>query len=103
MKILVAGWDSGGGVEVVQTVVESAVARGHDVRVLGTDGLRQRFEVAGATFLRYQHAPDNDTSAAETDLVKDWEAGNPLKLFGRVRDRLMCGRRGTSAWTWRRN
>ncbi len=91
MKILVAAWDSGGGVEVVQTVVESAVARGHEVRVLGTEGLRGRFEAAGATFLRYQHAPDNDTSTAETDLVKDWEAGNPLTLFGRVRDRLMCG------------
>ncbi len=91
MKILVAGWDSGGGVEVVQTVVGRAVARGHDVRVLGTEGLRERFESAGATFRTYKHAPDNDTSRAETDLVKDWEAGNPLKLFGRVRDRLMCG------------
>jgi MGT family glycosyltransferase len=91
MKILVASWDSGGGVEVVQTVVGRAVARGHDVRVLGTEGLRARFEAAGATFRRYQHAPDNDTSSPETDLVKDWEASNPLKLFGRVRDRLLCG------------
>ena len=32
MKILVAGWDSGGGVEAVQTVVGRAVARGHQVR-----------------------------------------------------------------------
>jgi MGT family glycosyltransferase len=91
MKILIAGWDSGGGVEVVQTVVGRAVARGHEVRVLGTEGLRARFEAAGASFQRYQHAPDNDTSRPDTDLVKDWEAGNPLKLFGRVRDRLLCG------------
>jgi len=47
MKILVAGWDSGGGVEAVQTVVGRAVARGHQVRVLGTEGLRSRFESAG--------------------------------------------------------
>jgi phage terminase large subunit GpA-like protein len=52
MKILVAGWDSGGGVEAVQTVVRRAVARGHRVRVLGTEGLRSRFESAGATFVR---------------------------------------------------
>jgi len=52
MKILVAGWDSGGGVEAVQTVVRRAVARGHQVRVLGTEGLRSRFESAGADFRR---------------------------------------------------
>jgi phage terminase large subunit GpA-like protein len=40
MRILVAGWDSGGGVEAVQTVVQRAVRRGHQVRVLGTEGLR---------------------------------------------------------------
>ena len=38
MRILVAGWDSGGGVEAVQTVVRRAAARGHQLRVLGTEG-----------------------------------------------------------------
>ncbi len=70
MKILVAGWDSGGGVEAVQTVVGRAAARGHQVRVLGTEGLRSRFESAGASFRRYKYAPDNDLSQPETDLVK---------------------------------
>jgi MGT family glycosyltransferase len=91
MKILVAGWDSGGGVEVVQAVVRRAVARGHDVRVLGTEGLRPGFEAAGAVFRRYRYAPDNDLRWPETDLVKDWEIRNPLRLWGRVRDRLLVG------------
>jgi MGT family glycosyltransferase len=91
MKILVAGWDSGGGVEVVQTVVRQAVARGHDVRVLGTEGLRPGFESAGAEFRRYRYAPDNDLRWPETDLVKDWEVRNPLRLWGRIRDRLLVG------------
>jgi MGT family glycosyltransferase len=91
MKILVAGWDSGGGVEVVQAVVRQAVARGHDVRVLGTEGLRSGFESAGAQFRRYRYAPDNDLRWPETDLVKDWEVRNPLRLWGRVRDRLLVG------------
>jgi MGT family glycosyltransferase len=91
MKILVAGWDSGGGVEAVQTVVRRAVARGHDVRVLGTEGLRGRFESAGAVFRRYQYAPDNDLRQPETDLVKDWQARNPLSLWVRIRDRLLIG------------
>ena len=91
MRILVAGWDSGGGVEAVQTVVRRAVARGHQVRVLGTEGLRSRFESAGAGFRVYRHAPDNDVRRAETDLVKDWEARTPLGMFARVRDRVMFG------------
>jgi MGT family glycosyltransferase len=91
MKILVAGWDSGGGVEAVQTVVGRAVARGHQVRVLGTEGLRSRFESAGATFLRYKYAPDNDLRQPGTDLVKDWQTRNPLGQWRRVRDRQLCG------------
>ena len=42
MRILVAGWDSGGGVEAVQTVVRRAVDRGHQVRVLGGSALDGR-------------------------------------------------------------
>jgi len=91
MKILVAGWDSGGGVEAVQTVVQKAVRRGHEVRVLGTEGLRGRFESAGASFRVYRYAPDNDCRRPETDLVKEWEARTPLEIFARVRDRVMFG------------
>ena len=91
MRILVAGWDSGGGVEAVQTVVRRAAARGHQVRVLGTAGLRDRFESAGADFRVYRYAPDNDCRTAQTDLVKDWEARTPIGQFTRVRDRVMFG------------
>lgn len=103
MKILVAGWDSGGGVEAVQTVMGRAVARGHQVRVLGTEGLRSRFESAGATFLRYRYAPDNDLSKPETDLIKDWQTRNPVSQWQRVRDRQLCGPAASSAAMWPRN
>jgi diacylglycerol O-acyltransferase len=91
MNVLVVAWDSGGGVEVVNTVVKRTVARGHRVRVLGTEGLRTGVESAGATFRPYRYAPDNDRSRAETDLVKDWEAKGPLDAFARIRDRVMFG------------
>jgi MGT family glycosyltransferase len=61
------------------------------VRVLGTEGLRSRFESAGATFQRYKYAPDNDLSKPETDLVKDWQSRNPLTQWQRVRDRQLVG------------
>jgi len=79
MKILVAGWDSGGGVEAVQTVVRRAAARGHQVRVLGTEGLRSRFSSAGADFRAYRYTPDNDCRSAATDLVREWEARTPQR------------------------
>jgi MGT family glycosyltransferase len=91
MRILLAAWDNGGGVEVVETVVRKCVGAGHEVRVLGTEGLRERMEGAGALFRRYRYAPDNDRRQAETDLIKDWEAKNPLDSFGRIRDRVMFG------------
>ena len=91
MRVLVVAWDSGGGVEVVETVVRRLVARGHQVRVLGTEGLRAGLEGVGASFAPYRYAPDNDRSRAETDLLKDWEATNPLDAFARIRDRVMFG------------
>lgn len=91
MKILVAAWDNGGGVEVVETVVRKCVGAGHEVRVLGTEGLRGRMDGAGAVFRRYRYAPDNDRRQAATDLLKDWEAKNPLDAFARIRDRVMFG------------
>src|SRR6201987_4631201 len=91
MKILVAGWDSGGGGEGVPTGGRPGGAPGDPVRVLGTEGLRARFESAGATFLRYKYAPDNDMSKPETDLVKDWQSRNPVTQWRRVRDRQLVG------------
>jgi len=61
------------------------------VRVLGTEGLRSRFESAGATFVRYKYAPDNDMSKPESDLVKDWQSRNPVTQWRRVRDRQLVG------------
>jgi len=91
MRILVVAWDNGGGVEVTEAVVGKCVRAGHDVRVLGTEGLRKRIESTGATFIRYRHAPDNDRSRPETDIVKDWETSNPLEAFARIRDRVTFG------------
>ena len=77
MKILVAGWDSGGGVEVVQTVVRRAVARGHQVRVLGTEecgtGSNRPARISAPT-----GTPRTTTPSAETDLVREWEARTPM-------------------------
>jgi hypothetical protein len=71
--------------------------------VLGTEGLRARFESAGAVFRPYRYAPDNDLRRPETDLVKDWQTRNPLRLWVRVRDRLLVGPHASSAVMCSRN
>src|ERR1700730_7342278 len=65
--------------------------RRHRVRVRAPEGLRSRFESAGADFRAYRYAPDNDCRSAATDLVREWEARTPLGVFSRVRDRVMFG------------
>ncbi len=59
--------------------------------MLGTEGLRSRFEPAGAGFRVYRYAPDNDLRQRETDLLKEWEARTPLGAFARVRDKVIFG------------
>jgi UDP:flavonoid glycosyltransferase YjiC (YdhE family) len=45
----------------------------------------------GARFEPYQHAPEHDARAPETDIIRDWEARTPVGAFARVRDNLMFG------------
>ncbi|HEY2562734.1 MAG TPA: hypothetical protein VGI44_03415 [Acidimicrobiales bacterium] len=64
LKVLLVAWDSGGGVEVVESAVRRTVICGHRVRALGTDGLRVGLEAGGAAFRPYPYAPDNDRNRA---------------------------------------
>jgi MGT family glycosyltransferase len=73
VRVLVVGWDSGGGVEAVREVVRKLVGRGHAVVVLGPPGLRPRFETAGASFAAYEHVPGHHGGGPQADLLRDWE------------------------------
>ena len=64
LKVQVVAWDSGGGVEGVESAVWRTVIRGHRVRPLGTEGLRVGLEAAGATFRPYPYAADIDRNRA---------------------------------------
>ena len=91
MRVLQAFWDGGGNTAPQLGVARALIARGHEVTFLGNDCQRQKVEGIGASFRPYRHAPPNDASSPETDLMKDWEAKTPLGAFGRTRDRLMYG------------
>ena len=75
----------------MRAIAATLLNRGHDVRVLGPASRRESYESLGARFEAYEHAPEHDASAPETDIVRDWEARTPLGAFARVRDNLMFG------------
>jgi MGT family glycosyltransferase len=91
VRVLQVIWDGGGNVEPQLAITRALLARGHEVAVLGNRCQRLRVESVGAEFAAYRHAPDNDSSSAETDILRDWEARTPMGAFARLRDRVMYG------------
>ncbi len=91
LRILAALWDGGGTVPPELAVVRGLVARGHDVTVIGDAVLAEEVAAAGAQHVPWTTAPQHITRDPADDFMKDWEAGNPLQLFARVRDRFLCG------------
>jgi UDP:flavonoid glycosyltransferase YjiC (YdhE family) len=75
----------------MRAIAAELLARGHGVRVVGPECRRQSYESLGARFEAYEHAPEHDAGASETDLIRDWEARTPLGAFARMRDNLMFG------------
>jgi len=92
MRILQTLYDAGGGVPPQLAVTRRLVERGHEVRVLAHDTLRDRVEDAGAEFTPFrQTLPGHDMRRAETDLVRDWEPSDPLEGLARFRDGVLFG------------
>jgi MGT family glycosyltransferase len=81
----------------MRAIAAELLARGHGVRVVGPQCRRQSYEVLGARFEAYEHAPEHDAGARETDIVRDWEARTPIGAFARMRDNLMFGPAGAFA------
>ena len=91
MKVVQAFWDGGGNTAPQLGIARALIRRGHEVTFLGNACQREKVEAAGAAFVPYRHAPENDASSPETDQLRDWEAKTPLGAFARTRDRMMYG------------
>ena len=60
MRLLLTLHDAGGTVPPVLALAEAAVARGHEVTVLGQPSVRRRAEAAGADVVHFSSLPDYD-------------------------------------------
>ncbi len=90
-RFLLATWDGGGCTPPELGVAKRLLQRGHEVHVLADPTLAHDVEDTGCTFTPWSRAPHRSTLAKEDDLLKDWEAEDPLDVLRRLRDQLMSG------------
>ncbi len=90
-RFLMTTWDGGGTSPPELGVAKRLLQRGHEVHVLGDPTLAHDVEATGCTFTPWSRAPHRSTLAKEDDLIKDWEAEDPLDVLRRLRDRVMSG------------
>ena len=69
--------DGGGTVPPELGVVRRLVDRGHDVTVLAEDTMAAEVADTGATFRRWDTAPNRPSRQADDDPYRDWECKNP--------------------------
>lgn len=90
-RFLMTTWDGGGTSPPELGVAKRLVGRGHQVHVLGDPTLDRDVEAAGCTFTPWSTAPHRSTLDKEDDVLKDWEAEDPLDVLRRLRDQIMSG------------
>jgi MGT family glycosyltransferase len=95
--VLMAGWEGGGNVPAFMTAIRRLVARGHRVRLLGDDAMRDDVIAAGGAFRPWRTAFNRPDRSVDSDQLRDWEANEPGGDLLRVLDVLMIGPAATYA------
>jgi MGT family glycosyltransferase len=91
LAYLAALVDGGGTVPPELAAVRQLVERGHDVTVLAEDSMEREVAATGATFRRWEIAPNRADRSPENDPYRDWEIKSPMKLFERLLDAQFMG------------
>ncbi len=90
-RFLFVVWEGGGTIPPELSIAGQLVQRGHRVRVLGDPCVEEDARAAGCEFSSYRRAPHRHSRAAETDLLREWEARGQIGSAIRARDRLFFG------------
>lgn len=90
-RILFTTWEGGGHVQPMMLVARGLKARGHEVLVV-SDGCNAADAAAlGLPFRPWRHAPSRPDKTAASDLLRDWEADNPMESVTRLCERVIAG------------
>ena len=88
-RFLLAMWEGGGTVPPMLGAARRLIARGHRVRVLGDPTIRIEAEKTGCAFTPWRRAPHRTDLRPESDLLRDWEAPNPVAMLRKYRDEFL--------------
>ncbi len=92
LNILFTTWDGGGNTPPTIEAAHRLIARGHKVRIMGDEMLRDRIERAGIAFLPWAEAPQRRDASLENDPIQDWLYDeSPIGGVMRMRDVIMSG------------
>lgn len=83
--------DGGGTVPPELGAARRLVARGHRIRVLAEDSMREEALAVGASFRPWERGINRPDRAPEHDVLRDWECHTPLQLFKRMLDTVLAG------------
>lgn len=90
-NILFCTWEGGGHVQPMMLVARGLQARGHDVLVMSDACNAVDAERLGLPFRAWRHAPSRPDKTAASDLLRDWEADNPMEAVTRLCERIIAG------------
>ena len=90
-SILFTTWEGGGHVQPMLLVAASLKARGHRVMVLSDACNAGDAAALELPFRPWRHAPSRPDKTAASDLLRDWEADNPMESVSRLCDRIIAG------------
>lgn len=96
-RILFTTWEGGGHVQPLMLVARGLQARGHDVLVISDACNAPDADAMGLPFRFWRHAPSRPDKTAASDLLRDWEADNPMEAVTRLCERIIAGPAGLYA------
>lgn len=89
--ILFTTWEGGGHVQPMLLVASGLRARGHQVLVLSDACNAADAAALDLPFRPWRHAPSRPDKTAASDLLRDWEADNPMESVSRLCERIIAG------------
>jgi MGT family glycosyltransferase len=90
-RILFTTWEGGGHVQPMLLVAAGLQSRGHQVLVLSDACNAADAAALDLPFRPWRHAPSRPDKTAASDLLRDWEADNPMESVSRLCERIIAG------------
>lgn len=90
-NILFCTWEGGGHVQPMMLVARGLMARGHRVLVLSDACNEPDAAALELPFRPWRHAPSRKDKTPASDLLRDWEADNPMEAVNLLCERVIAG------------